>query len=230
VITVLVQSANGNLFLCSVQLPIELTVIGTAASASFPFKRQHRTYAEHLVPSRPFVAGGGFNLGGPAGLRPAANQEERSLTSLTLSPHRELSATIQFTSLSSPYNLSVANFSSNSHTSVQRGPRRSDEVVVSWRIMAATKSGRHKKRIQSVKRLVESGICTLLQSRFAIAFLETRNKPLAAIRVGYSKKNAAQSGHQAYLAIAEKAPDVNESPNGSCLFLATSSSAISAAS
>jgi phage terminase small subunit len=74
--------------------------------------------------------------------------------------------------------------------------------------MAARKSGKHIKRIQSVKRLVESGICTPLQSRFAIAFLETRNKTLAAIRAGYSKKNAAQSGHQAYLAIAEKAPEV----------------------
>lgn len=49
---------------------------------------------------------------------------------------------------------------------------------------------------------------TTRQSRFAEAFMKTRNKTKAAILAGYSPKNAAQSGRQAAIALAEKAPEV----------------------
>lgn len=73
--------------------------------------------------------------------------------------------------------------------------------------MKRTRSAKPKVRINSVKRLVQSGICTPGQSRFLLAFMATRNKALAARHAGY-KGDYAQAGYQAFKAIAAKAPEV----------------------
>ncbi len=62
-----------------------------------------------------------------------------------------------------------------------------------------------KRKPRSLKALVESGLLTPLQSRFALAFGATHNKRLAAIQAGY-KGNPSQAGYQAFKALAEKAP------------------------
>jgi phage terminase small subunit len=64
-----------------------------------------------------------------------------------------------------------------------------------------------KRRIESVKALRESGLLTPKQSLFIKAFAETRNKGLAAIAAGYGG-HPSKAGHQAFKAIAEKAPEV----------------------
>ena len=73
--------------------------------------------------------------------------------------------------------------------------------------MGRKKSGKPPK-IRSVKQMRTRKDVTTRQSRFAEAFMKTRNKTQAAILAGYSPKNAAQSGRQAAIALAEKAPEV----------------------
>jgi hypothetical protein len=64
-----------------------------------------------------------------------------------------------------------------------------------------------KKVARRARHLEEAGVLTHHQSKFAVAFAETRRKDLAAIEAGY-KGNPAQAGYQAFKAIQRKAPDV----------------------
>jgi hypothetical protein len=64
-----------------------------------------------------------------------------------------------------------------------------------------------KRKPRSLRALADSGLLTPLQSRWAIAFAESRNKRLAAIAAGY-KGNPSAAGYQVFKTVAEKAPDV----------------------
>jgi len=74
--------------------------------------------------------------------------------------------------------------------------------------MPKKKSGDKKPKTPPQPKRDRWKSLTRKQSRFVQAFMETRNAATAAIIAGYSRKNPAQSGHQALLQIQKKVPDI----------------------
>ena len=73
--------------------------------------------------------------------------------------------------------------------------------------MGRRKSGK-KPKLRSVKQIKASPDVTPRLSRFAAAYMKTRNKTKSAIIAGYAPKHAAQAGYKAMELLKEKAPEV----------------------